>query len=79
MRSIDHLDREPLKDRVMLYSWRDAGIIFFISIIYTRNGFILRLRRRLRNLSSGLPEARRLFDFIRNTDNNTDIEANLLD
>jgi hypothetical protein len=79
MRSIDYLDREPLKDGVMLYSWRDTGIVFFISTIYTGNSFILRLRRRLRDISSGLPEARRLFDFTRDTDNNTNIEANLRD
>jgi hypothetical protein len=79
MRSIDYPDRKPLKDGVMLYSWRDTGIVFFISIIYTRNGFILRLRRRLRNISSSLPEARRLFDFTRDTNNNTNIKANLRD
>jgi hypothetical protein len=79
MRSIDYLDREPLKDGVMLYSWRDTGIVFFISTIYTGNGFILRLRRRLRDISSGLLEARRLFDFTRDTDNNTNIKANLRD
>jgi hypothetical protein len=79
MRSIDYPDRKPLKDGVMLYSWRDTGIVFFISIIYTRNGFILRLRRRLRDISSSLPEARRLFDFTRDTNNNTNIKANLRD
>jgi hypothetical protein len=79
MRSINHPDYEPLKDRVILYSWRDTGIVFFMSIIYTGNGFILRLRRRLRDISSGLVEARRLFDFTRSTNNNTNIEANLLD
>jgi hypothetical protein len=79
MRSMNHLDCEPLKDGVMLYSWRDTGIVFFMSIIYTGNGFILRLRRRLCNISSGLPEARRPFDFTRDTDDNTNIEANLLD
>ena len=79
MRSTNHPDCEPLKDGVMLYSWRDTGIVFFMSIIYTGNGFILRLRRRLRDTSSGLVEARRPFDFTRSTDNNTNIEANLLD
>jgi hypothetical protein len=63
----------------MLYSWRDTGIVFFISIIHTGNSFILRLRRRLCDISSGLVEARRLFDFTRSTNNNTNIEANLLD
>jgi hypothetical protein len=79
MRSIDYPDHKPLKDGVMLYSWRDTGIVFFISIIYTRNSFILRLRRRLRDISSSLPEARRLFDFTRDTNNNTNIKANLRD
>jgi hypothetical protein len=63
----------------MLYSWRNIGIVFFMSIIYTGNSFILCLRRRLYNISSGLPEARRLFDFTRDTDDNTNIKANLLD
>ena len=77
--SINYPDCEPLKDRVILYSQRDIGIVFFISIIYTKNGFILCLRRRLCNTSSGLLKARRLFDFTRNTNNNTNIKANLLD
>ena len=50
-----------------------------MSIIYTGNSFILRLRRRLRDISSGLLKARRLFDFTRDTDNNTNIKANLRD
>ena len=50
-----------------------------MSTIHTGNGFILRLRRRLRDTSSGLPEARRPFDFTRDTDNNTNIKANLRD
>ena len=79
MRSTDYPDREPLKDGVMLYSWRDTSIVFFMSTIHTGNGFILRLRRRLRDTSSGLPEVRRPFDFTRDTDNNTNIEANLRD
>ena len=79
MCSINHLDCKPLKDGVILYSQKDRGIVFFISIIYTRNGFILRLRRRLCNISSGLVEAYCLFNFTRSTNNNTNIKANLLD
>ena len=77
--STNHPDYKPLKDRVILYSQRDTGIIFFMSIIHTGNGFILRLYRRLCDTSSGLVEARCPFDFTRSTNNNTNIKANLLD
>jgi len=46
--------KESLKDLVILFCWRDSAIIFFISTIYTRKGFILRLRRRIRDLVTPL-------------------------
>jgi hypothetical protein len=60
--------KEPLKDLVILFCWRDSVIVFFMSIIYTRKGFILCLRRRIRDLVTPLKGVRRLFDFSRDSD-----------
>ena len=60
--------KEPSKDLVILFSWRDSAIVFFMSTIYTGKGFILRLRRRIRDLVTPLKGARRPFDFSRDGD-----------
>jgi hypothetical protein len=60
--------QEPLKDGVIFFSWRDAAIVFFISTIHTGKGFILRLRQRIRDLTTPLPGARRLFQFSQDRD-----------
>jgi hypothetical protein len=57
------LPKEPLKDLVILFSWRDSAIVFFMSTIYTRKGFILRLCRRICDLATPLEGACRPFDF----------------
>lgn len=53
----------PRNDGVMLFNWRDTGIVLFMSTVHTSEGFILRLRRRYRTSGTGLAACRRPFEF----------------
>jgi hypothetical protein len=61
-------NKPPILDGVMLFCWKDAGVVFFMSTIHSGKGFILRLRRRYRESGGALVSARRPFDFSLDTD-----------
>lgn len=52
-----------LSDGIILFNWKDAACVFFMSTIYTGKGFILRLRRRYRQVSGAMPSTKVPFNF----------------